>query len=81
MNPGTGDVPFDTLQSFGERPGQRLGARPLQRFGLQPEVGATRPTPAPRGPTAPPSLARRHNLVNCGAHKAPSCARCPQGNG
>ena len=84
VNQGSGR---GALRSFGKGAGQRLGARQPQRSGLQ--VRATRPTPAPRGPTTP-SVALERGLVsrrtepkpvNCGGHRAPSCGRCPQGNG
>ena len=101
MNPGLGEVQFgqgNNLQGFGAESRQSLGGAPLQRSGLQLETGATRPTPAPRGPTAasvaqvaqsPGRGGGRNGIfrtseptpVNCGGHKAPSCARCPQGKG
>ena len=81
-------------QNLGGEPRQNLGGEPFQRSGVQPEIRATRPTQAPRGPTVPsvtrvahsPARGRGNGVsrisepvrtVNCGGHRAPSCAKCP----
>ena len=80
-------------QSHVAQPCQNLGGEPFQRSGVQPEIRATRPTQAPRGPTVPSVARVAHSptgrgnaflhisepvrTVNCGAHRAPTCAKCP----